>query len=249
MRNVLAIGKRELYAYFVSPIAYFVVIPFLFVCGFFFAVAFSYFSVGTVPNAPNELIGGMLQTMSLLLVLVTPLLTMRLFAEERRTGTMELLATSPVREVEIVLGKFLASWTLLAVMLMGTVPFPLYVRQYGNPDIPPILTGYFGLFLLGGCLLALGLMVSSGTRNQIVAAVVSFGLGLILWVIGFIPESVSGFGGYKTLRAGLVYLSLQEHLTDFTRGVIVLKDLFFYLSFTGVCLFLTVTLVVSARWR
>lgn len=249
MRNVFAVVKRELYAYFVSPIAYFVVIPFLFVCGFFFAVAFSYFSVGTVSNAPNELVGGMLQTMSLLLLLVTPLLTMRLFAEEKRTGTMELLRTSPVRETEVVLGKFLASWFLLAVMLMGTLPLPLYVRSRGNPDIPPILTGYGGLFLLGGCLLALGLVVSSGTRNQIVAGVVSFGLGLILWAIGFLPESAGAFEGYKTLRAGLVYLSLQEHLTDFTRGVVVLKDLFFYLSFIGVCLFLTVTLVVSERWR
>ena len=249
MRNVAAILVRELYAYFVSPIAYFVVIPFLFVCGFFFTAAFSYFAVGTVPNAPNELIGGMLQTMSLLLVLVTPLLTMRLFAEEKRVGTMELLITSPVREVEIVIGKFLSCWALLAVMLVGTVPFPLYVRRYGNPDVPPIVTGYLGLFLLGGCLLSLGLMISSATRNKIVAAVVTFGLGLILWVISFLPESVGAFEGYKTIRVGLVYLSLQEHLNDFTRGVIVLKDVFFYLSFTAVCLFLTVTSVVSARWR
>jgi ABC-2 type transport system permease protein len=174
---------------------------------------------------------------------------MRLFAEEKRVGAMELLITSPVREVEIVLGKFLASWALLAVMLAGTVPFPVYVRRYGNPDVPPILTGYFGLFLLGGCLLSLGLMISSATRNQIVAAVVTFGLGLILWVISFLPESVGAFEGYKTLRMGLVYLSLQEHLNDFTRGVIVLKDVYFYLSFTVICLFLTVTSVVSARWR
>jgi len=249
MRNVTAIFVRELYAYFVSPIAYFVIIPFLFVCGFFFTAAFSYFALGSVPNAPNELMSGMLQTMSLLLVLVSPLLTMRLFAEEKRTGTMELLMTSPVREAAIVLGKFLACWTLLAVMLLGTLPFPLYVRSYGNPDVPPIITGYFGLFLLGGCLLSLGLMVSSATRNQIVAAVVTFGAGLILWVISFLPESAGAFGGYKTLRAGLVYLSLQEHLNDFTRGVVVLKDVYFYLSFTAVCLFLTVTSVVSARWR
>jgi ABC-2 type transport system permease protein len=249
MRSVIAIFRRELASYFVSPIAYFVVIPFLFVSGFFFTAAFFYFAGAQIPNAPNELVAGNLQTMSLLFVLVTPVLTMRLLAEEKRTGTMELLTTSPVRETEIVLGKFFASWALLVVLLLATFPYLAWVRRYGNPDVGPIVSGYVGLFLLGGCLLSLGLMVSSMTRNQIVAAVVSFGVGLILWVINFLPETVGGFEAYQTLRAGLVYLSLQQHLEDFTRGVVVLKDIFFYLSFTAVCLYLTVTSVVSARWR
>ena len=103
--------------------------------------------------------------------------------------------------------------------------------------------------LLGACLISLGLMASSTTRNQIVAAVVTFGIGLLLWVITFLPQSVGSFEAYKTLRAGIVYMSLQQHLEDFTRGVIVLKDVFFFLTFTAVCLFLTVTSVVSGRWR
>ena len=249
MRNTIAIAGRELYSYFVSPIAYFVLIPFLFVCGFFFWASFAYFSRADVPNAPNELMGGMLQTMSVLLVLVTPVITMRLFAEEKRSGTMELLLTSPTREVEIVLGKFIASWTLLAAMLGSTLPYPLYVHRYGDPDNGPILTGYLGLFLLGGCLLSLGMMMSSMTKNQIVAAVMTFGLGLVLWVINFLPASMGTVQAYPTLRAGLVYLSLQDHLEEFTRGVIVLKDVFFYISFTCVCLYLSVTSVISARWR
>ena len=249
MRNVAAIYRRELYAYFVSPIAYFVLIPFLVVCGFFFWSAFSYFAQARVPNAPTELMAGMLQTMSMILVLVTPVLTMRTFAEEKRSGTMELLITAPVREVEIVLGKFAASWTLLVVMLAATAPYPLYVHRYGNPDNGPIVTGYLGLLLLGACLISLGLLASSTTRNQIVAAVMTFGIGLLLWVITFLPQSIGSFEAYKTLRSGIVYLSLQQHLEEFTRGVIVLKDVFFYATFTTVCLFLTVTSIVSGRWR
>ena len=141
MRNVGAIYRREVYSYFVSPIAYFVLIPFLFVCGFFFWSAFSYFANARVPNAPTELMAGMLQTMSMILVLVPPVLTMRTFAEEKRSGTMELLITSPVREVEVVLGKFAGSWTLLLIMLAATAPYPVYVHRYGNPDNGPILTG------------------------------------------------------------------------------------------------------------
>jgi ABC-2 type transport system permease protein len=249
VRNIVAIYRRELYAYFVSPIAYFVLIPFLFVCGFFFWSAFSYFAQARVPNAPTELMAGMLQTMSMILVLVTPVLTMRTFAEEKRSGTMELLITAPVRELEIVLGKFAASWSLLVTMLAATAPYPLYVHRYGNPDNGPIFTGYLGLLLLGACLISLGLLASSTTRNQIVAAVMTFGIGLLLWVITFLPQSVGSFEAYKTLRAGFVYMSLQQHLEEFTRGVIVLKDVFFYLSFTAVCLFLTVTSIVSSRWR
>lgn len=249
MRNIWTILRRELHAYFISPIAYFVIIPFLFVCGFFFWAAFSYFSAGNIPNAPNELMSGMMQTMSMILVLVTPIITMRLFAEEKRTGTMELLMTSPIRETEIVLGKFLASWALLALMLAGTLPYPIYAHRYGNPDNGPLVTGYLGLFLLGGCLLSLGLMVSSMTRNQIIAAVVTFGAGLILWVMSFLPDTIGAFEGYKAIRPGLAYLSLQEHLNEFTGGVIVLKDVIFYVSFIVVCLYLTVTSIVSARWR
>ena len=249
MRNTFAVAGRELYAYFVSPIAYFVLIPFLFVCGFFFWVSFAYFSRADLPNAPNELMGGMVQTMSVILVLVTPVLTMRLFAEEKRSGTMELLLTSPMREVEIVLGKFLASLGLFAVMVLSTLPYPLYVHRYGDPDRGPILTGYLALLLLGACLLSLGMLMSSMTKNQIVAAVMTFGLGLVLWVINFLPASIGAIEAYKTVRAGLVYLSLQQHLEEFTKGVIVLRDVFFYLSFTCVCLYLCVVSVISARWR
>ncbi|GIX07590.1 MAG: ABC transporter permease [Candidatus Poribacteria bacterium] len=251
MRNLIAILRRELYAYFVTPIAYFVLIPFLFVCGFFFWAAFSFFSNprAAIPNAPNELMAGMMQTMSMILLLVTPILTMRLFAEEKRTGTMELLMTSPVREVEVVLGKYLASLGLMGLMLLSTLPYPLYVHRYGNPDNGPIIAGYLGVFLLGSCLIALGLMISAMTRNQIVAAVVTFGVGLLLWVITFLPAEWGAFAGYRTLRSALVYLSLQQHLENFTRGVIVVKDLVFYLSFAVVCLYLTTTAVLSSRWR
>jgi len=180
---------------------------------------------------------------SVILLFFTPALTMKLFAEERKTGTIELLLTSPLKDTEVVLGKFLASWLLFGMMLLLTGLFPILLTRFGDPDFGPISSGYLGLILLGSAFLALGVMVSSMTKNQIVAALTSFGLLLSLWVIGFL----SNRGGVLGKVFG--YLSLTAHFEDFSRGTISLKHTVYYLSFTFVCLFLTVKAVESSKWR
>ena len=248
-RNVWAVCKRETVSYFVTPTAYFAVAPFLLLCGFFFYVTFNYFSRSGSDTAASDLTISAVQTMSVLFTLASPLLTMRAFTEERRSGAMELLATSPLREREIVLGKFLASWFLAAVMLLSTAPYPLFVRRYGNPDAPQIVVGYVGLLLLAGCLLSLGLLISSASSNQIVAGIATLGAGLLLWMIQSLPQASGDAALYAALRDAAVYMSLQNHLEGFSRGEIALKSLIYYLSFIGSCLYLTVLSAASFRWR
>ena len=244
-----AICKREIYSYFVSPVAYFTIVPYLLLCGFFFYIAFNVASQSGSETAAIDLMIGSIQTMSVLLTLASPLLTMRSFAEERRAGSMELLATSPIRERDIVLGKFFASWFLVGAMLLATAPYPLFVQRYGNPDVAPILVGYLGLGLLGGCLLALGLLISSLSSNQIVAGVSTLGAGLFLWMIQSLPPAAGTATLYGTLREIAVYMSLQQHLTGFSQGVVAVKSLVYYLSFISVCLYLTTVSSASFRWK
>lgn len=245
----LAVCRREIYSYFVSPVAYFTIVPFLLLCGFFFYITFIPLSRPGSETTASDLMVFAIQTMSVLLTLASPLLTMRSFAEERRAGSMELLATSPIRERDIVLGKFFASWFLVGAMLLATAPYPLFVRRYGNPDALPILVGYFGLALLGGCLLALGLLISSLSSNQIVAGVSTLGAGLFLWMIQSMPQAAGTATLYGTLREIVVYLSLQQHLTGFSQGVVAVKSLVYYLSFISICLYLTTVSSASFRWK
>ena len=245
----MAVCKREIYSYFVSPVAYFTIVPFLLLCGFFFYVTFNYASRSGSENAAAGLMIGAVQTMSVLLTLASPLLTMRSFAEERRAGSMELLAASPIRERDIVLGKFFASWFLVGAMLLATAPYPLFVSRYGNPDAAPILVGYLGLALLGGCLLALGLLISSLSSNQIVAGVSTLGAGLFLWMIQSLPPAAGVATLYGTLREIAVYMSLQQHIAGFSQGDVAFKSLFYYLSFISVCLYLTTISSASFRWK
>jgi len=241
MKNIGAIFLKELHNYFVSAIAYIVIIGFVAISGFFFTIALNRysFSQDSVEYVTSILFGNM----SMMLLFITPLLTMRLFAEEKKSGTIELLMTAPVRDTEVVIGKFLAGWSLLVGMLLLTFLFPLLMTRYGNPDFGPIFSSYLGLVLLGSCFLSLGIMISSMTKNQIVAAFVSFGILLFLWVIGFISNQTGIWGDI------FGYISLIEHFEYFTRGVVGLKHVIYYLSFIAVCLFLTVKSVESAKWR
>ena len=181
--------------------------------------------------------------MSVILLFFTPAMTMRLFAEEKKSGTIELLMTSPVKDTEVVLGKFLASLALLLIMLVFTGVFPLLTAPFGEQDIGPIISGYLGLLLLGCAFLSVGVMISSMTKNQIVAALTSFGILLTLWVIGLLANRGGKISNF------LSYLSLTGHFEDFSRGTVALKHAVYYLSFTLVCLFFTVKSVESSKWR
>ena len=181
--------------------------------------------------------------MAIVLLFFTPVLTMKLFAEERKSGTIELLLTSPITDGQVVLGKFLASFTLVLIMLSLTLLFPLLTQRFGYLDNGLLLSGYLGITLISSSFLALGLLMSSMCKNQLVAALTSFGILITLWVIG----ALSARGG--TIETFLSSLSLSEHYGDFARGVILLKDVVYYVSFTSVCLFATFRSIESSKWR
>jgi ABC-2 type transport system permease protein len=254
MRNVLAIAEREVRAYFSSPIAYVVIGFFSLLYGYFFYALLSYFErqsmqmgmgqPGQVMNINQMLIGPVLVNATVILLFVFPAITMRTYSEEKRQGTIELLLTSPITDVQIILGKFLGAMTLYAAMLAVTIIHLSLLFIYGNPEWKPIATGYLGLFLMGGCFLSVGLLISSLTKNQVVAAMATFAVFLMLWVINWIGAFVG-----PTAQAVLQHLSITEHFDDFSRGIIDTKHLIYYLSFIAFGLFLTMKSVDSERWR
>ena len=189
-------------------------------------------------------IRGFLETGKLLILFFSALLTMRLISEERKLGTWELLLTAPVREYEIILGKFFSSLLVLTGMLILTFYFPIFLMIFGDPDIGPILTSYLGLFLLGSASLAIGIFASSLTPNQIVAAVVAGGILFGLWFLGLVGNLIPQPAGEF-----LSYFSLSQHFPGFVRGVVDTRDVVYYLSVTAVFLFLSVRSIETERWR
>ena len=240
MKNITAIAVKELYTYFVSPVAYFVLFIFIGVTGFLFNIILLV-SIGQ--QSSTYVIATLFGNISVILLFFIPAMTMKLFAEERKTGTIELLLTSPITDIEVVFGKFLAGWLLLVIMLLLTLLFPLLIIPFGDLEIGPIISGYLGLLLLGSTFISLGVMISSMSKNQIVSALTSFGILLFLSVVGSLSNRWGGLGDL------LAYLSLTEHFQDFARGVVSLKHAVYYLSFTTVCLFVTVKSVESSKWR
>jgi ABC-2 type transport system permease protein len=259
MRSLYAIYRKEMNHYFVSPVAYIIIGIFLIATGFFFHVILA----GMMQQAMSSQLQGMQmgmpsdfdvpsQTMrnffgslSFLMLLLIPILTMGVYAEERKRGTMELLMTSPVRDIELVLGKFLASITLLGLMLLPTVFYQVFMYLHSDP-MPPwriLLAGYLGAVLLGGSLMALGSFISSLTENQLIAAVMTFAAFLVVWLLD-IGHSLGG--GWGTVFS---YLSVIRNYEDFTRGVIDTSSLIYYGSFMFLFVFLTVRTVDSMRWR
>jgi len=172
------------------------------------------------------------------------MITMRTYAEEKRSGTIELLLTSPLTDLQIILGKFLGAMALYASMLFVTLLYVAVLFVYGNPEWKPIATAYLGLLLLGGCFISVGMLISSFTRNQIVAGMLTFGIFLLLWVIDWIG-SFLGPSGEKVVN----YLSITRHFEDFAKGVIDTAHLVYYVSFITFGLFLTAKSVDSERWR
>ena len=252
MNNILAIAQKELRSYFASPIGYVITGLFALLFGWIFYAYLSFFvrsseqmmMGGGTPNVNQQMISGLLQTTATIILFVMPMITMRTYSEEKRSGTIELLLTSPVSDVQIILGKFFGAVGLYAAMLAVTVLYISILFFLGNPEWKPVIAGYLGLLLMGACFIAVGLLVSSLTKNQIVAGIATFAVFLFLWVVNWIGESTG-----PTSREIVTYLSITEHFSDFARGVIDTKHVVYYVSFITFGLFLTAKSVDSERWR
>jgi ABC-2 type transport system permease protein len=255
MKNVWFMAKKELMAYFSSPIAYAVIAVFMLLVGFFFYSLVWWFNSQSMQMAQNPyyaqqvninqmVYSPLFHNISIILLLMLPLLTMRLFAEEKRIGTEELLFTSPVSVSQIILGKYLASLAVLAVMLLLTGLLSLFAFAYGNPETAPVLVGYLGLFLMGAAFIAVGIFFSSLTENQIVSAILTFGALLLFWILSWAASSAGGIW-----KGVLNYLSFFQHFDGMTRGILDTADLVYYLSFSFFGLFLTHAVIQSRRWR
>jgi ABC-2 type transport system permease protein len=255
MRNVWYIAKKEIKTYFSSPIAYAVIFVFTALVGFFFYNIVWWFNAQAMQMAQNPyyaqqaninqmVFSPLFGNMSIILLLTLPILTMRLFSEEKKSGTDELLYTSPVSVLQIILGKYFASLVVLATMLGLTALLSLFTFVFGNPEFAPVFSGYLGLFLMGSAFIALGVFFSSLTENQIVSAVLTFGALLLFWIINWASGAAKGL-----LKGILDYLSLFQHFDDFTKGIVDTTHLVYYLSFIFLGLFLTHSWIQSRRWR
>jgi ABC-2 type transport system permease protein len=250
----MAIAEKEIRSYFASPIAYILIGLFSLLFGWFFYVylmAFvqqseqmMQFGGGGNTNVNQMMIRGLFQNTAVIILFVMPMITMRTYSEEKRSGTIELLLTSPLTDFEIIVGKFLGAMGLFCAMLVVTMIYMAILFKIGNPEWRPLVAGYLGLLLMGGCFLSIGLFLSSVTKNQIVAAFLTFATFLMLWIINWLGESSS-----QTTRDVLNFLSITEHIDDFSRGIIDTKHVVYYLSFITFGLFLTAKSVDSERWR
>ncbi len=236
MRNIGAIARRELQAYFAWPLVYAAAAATLALWGYSFYRLLSLSREASLRPLFNQV--------SVVLVILAPLLTMRLLAGERRNGTMELLLTSPIREGEIVLGKFLAGLGLYALLLTPTLYYVLTLALFGRPDAGPIVSLYLGLLLLGAALQSLGLLASAITNSPLAAAVVGLAFTLTLWLL----PALAGLTE-EPWRSILAYPGLSAHLSDFLKGVIDTKDVVYYLSVTAGALGLTAGVLRQRRWQ
>ncbi len=236
MRTTLAIAERELKSYFVSPIAYVIGAAFLLIAGYLFSVI--------LLNTNEASLRYLISNLSVIWLFVAPFITMRLLAEEARTGTIELLLTNPVRDFEVVLGKFIGALLFVLALLALTLYFPALLFAFGNPDVGPIVTGYLGVILQAAAFLSIGLMVSSFTQNQIVAAFVTFAILLLMWL----SESVANYVG-RPFNEVVRYLSVTSHFQDFSRGVIDSSHVIYFLSIVVGALFITFLSLQTRRWR
>ena len=236
MSKIWAIASRELRSYFVSPLAYVVAAFFMLVAGYLFSLI--------LYHTKQASLTPLFSNLAVMFLLITPALTMRLLADERRTGTIELLMTSPLTDRDLVLGKYLASILYLAFLLVLTLVFPLILAASGKPDWAPIWCGYLGTFLLGSSFMALGVLASSLTSQMIVAAVITFALSLVVWLL---PSAGQMFGG--TANDVMTYMSVINHQENLNKGILDSTDLMFYLSFIIACLFMTIRSVETYHWR
>jgi ABC-2 type transport system permease protein len=254
MRNIWTICRRELYSYFVSPIAWVLLAIFAFLSGVFTYIISASFARASLEsqmsgqsmpmNLNEQVIAPLFSNIAVIGLFLIPLISMRLFAEEKRQGTIELLITSPLHDLEIVMGKWLSAVLMYGALLVILLVDFSFLFIYGNPDWKPVVSGFIGVLLQGACLLAFGTFISTLTRNQIVAAAIGFGLALVLWILNW----TTSFGNTPVIQV-LNYLSIVSHMDSFSRGVIDTKDLIYYVSMIFLGLFLTARSLESLRWR
>jgi len=258
MRNFLFILIKEIRSYFNSPVAFVVVTIFCVLCGYYFYNIFAAFSTlsfqaQTNPAVANQygalnvtemVIRPFFGIVSVVMLIMLPMLTMRAFSEEKKSGTMELLLTFPVRDGEAILGKFAGCMGIFLIMLALSFPSILLVEFFGDPEWGVIVSGYVGLALMGSAFISLGIFMSSLTENQIVAAVLSFAALLIFYMVGF-----SGAYAGETMAAVLEYLSFNFHYRNFAKGVVDTSDVIYYLLFTLFFMFMSLRSLESKRWR
>jgi len=255
MTGWYAVFRKETANFFVSPIAYAVIAIFLLIAGFFFYAHLSWLSLVSLQAANNPMVSSrinftdvvvrpLIQNMSIIMLFVMPLLSMRLLSEEKKSGCIELLLTYPITDLGVLVGKFTAALVVLLVMLAGTVSVPILLLALGANDFGPLLTGYLGLFLMGAAFMSLGMFLSSLTENQIVAAAVTFGAALLFWVISWTASMVG-----ETSGSVLKQLSIIEHLESFQKGILALPDISFFVLFVAFFLFLTMRSLETYRWK
>ena len=254
MKKIWTIAWKDFRTYFTSPIAYIVIAGFLLIMGWMFfwnlshfnlqALQYQQFKMGKGMSITDGIIRPLYGNMNVIFLFLVPFITMRLFAEERKQQTIQLLMTSPITLTEMVVGKFLSAFLLVATMLACTAVYPIVLYIYGNPDLGPIMTSYTGTLLLSSCYVAMGVFFSSMTENQIVAGALTFAAGLFFWLINWASQSAG-----PVLSDILDYLSLIQHYNNFSQGLIQTTDVIFYLSFVGISLFLTHRVLDSYRWR
>lgn len=255
MTRIAAIYRRELSFFFNSAVAYAVMFVFLLLAGYFFYNLLAYFNLVSVqamqnpfagpgPGLTASVIQPLFGNISVILLLILPLLTMRLLSEERKSGTAELLFTYPVSDWDAILGKYFATATVYAAMLAMTLAYPYVLYRYAQPETGPLVTGYIGLLLLGLAYIAMGLFFSTLTENQLVAGVATFGCGLLFLIIGWITPFVP-----DGAAAIITQLSLLEHFAAFSKGVLDVNDVVFYVNVAALFLFLSARVLDSNRWR
>ena len=254
MRNILAIANKELRSYFSGPIAYIAIGLWALLYGYFFVAILQFFVRNSMQmgamggpqsmNVNQQLIRPLLQNVTIMMLFVLPMVTMRTYSEEKRSGTIELLLTSPLTDWEIVLGKFLGAFALYALMLVLSALNLIWLFAYGDPEVAPIVTGYLGLLLLGGGFIAIGLFLSNLTRNQIVAGLLTYAVLLMLLLVAWVGEGAGPIG-----RGVVSALSVFQHYEDFSKGVIDTQHVIYYLSVIAFGLFLTARSVDADRWR
>ncbi len=254
MGNILAIAQKELKSYFSSPIGYVLIGFWAFLFGWFYINILAYFARASMQmagmggpqsvNINQDMIRPLLYNVTILVLFVLPGVTMRTYSEEKRSGTIELLLTSPITDFQIIMGKFLGAMALYALMLVVTWIHVGVLFIYGHPEWKPLVGAYVGLLLLGGCFISIGMFISSLTKNQVVSFMVTFSIFLFFWIISWISSSVG-----PTAASVVTYLSIVDHYDDFGKGVIDTTHLIYYLSFITFGLFMTAKSVDSERWR
>ena len=255
MHRLIAIYQRELSYFYNSTVAYVVITIFTVLAGYFFYNLVAFFSMISMqamqaPGGPQGLsitetvLQPLYGNLSIIMLLVMPLLTMRLLSEERKTGTAELLFTYPISDWDAILGKYLATMTVFVSMLAITLVFPLLLTRYLTPEWGPILTSYLGLTLLGMAFVAMGLFFSSLSENQLVAGILTFGCAMLFLIIGWIQPFVSA-----NVAAIVAQISILEHFESFSKGVVDSNDVVYYVNFSALFLFLCSRILESNRWR